>query len=331
MKKIIIIFILSMNFAFANTTKCDKDSVKKINITTFSGDNMNLLYQYCPYNNEESKDYDGYQLLTINVDNNSFTYTNNVIGNEYFGGEMFYSKLGIFGLIESNTGNSPLTITYLNIKDNNLILLGKITFERRMGNIIGEPIIENISNETIRIIDNIFVLNKKNILGEYFLNYYESFLFILADQFKQNLSKHEINRLLAKLANYQDLNNFYRQKIFFKDRSLCTYNEDLIEMDAFGCQIGNKQLSICYDYFNKSDLIYRFGNKNKIELELRKEISDHKVSINPLVFKKNIWHYEVNTYSDNAGILIKKNNENITFLKCENESVEPYILNPIWN
>lgn len=331
MKKIIIIFILSMNFAFANTTKCDKDSVKKINITTFFGDNMNLLYQYCPYNNEESKNYDGYQLLTINVDNNSFTYTNNVIGNEYFGGEMFYSKLGIFGLIESNTGNSPLTITYLNIKDNNLILLGKITFERRMGNIIGEPIIENISNETIRIIDNIFVLNKKNILGEYFLNYYESFLFILADQFKQNLSKHEINRLLAKLANYQDLNNFYRQKIFFKDRSLCTYNENLIEMDAFGCQIGNKQLSICYDYFNKSDLIYRFGNKNKIELELRKEISDHKVSINPLVFKKNIWHYEVNTYPDNAGILIKKNNENITFLKCENESVEPYILNPIWN
>ncbi|MCX8711352.1 hypothetical protein J3U57_02300 [Gilliamella sp. B3464] len=331
MKKIIIIFILSINFAFANTTKCDKDSVKKINITTFSGDNMNLLYQYCRYNNEESKNYDGYQLLTINVDNNSFTYTNNVIGNEYFGGEMFYSKLGIFGLIESNTGNSPLTITYLNIKDNNLILLGKITFERRMGNIIGEPIIENISNETIRIIDNIFVLNKKNILGEYFLNYYESFLFILADQFKQNLSKHDINRLLDKLANYPDLNNFYRQKIFFKDRSLCTYNENLIEMDAFGCQIGNKQLSICYNYFNRSDLIYRFGNKNKIELELRKEISDHKVSINPLVFKKNIWHYEVNTYPDNAGILIKKNNENITFLKCENESVEPYILNPIWN
>ncbi|WP_176700232.1 hypothetical protein, partial [Gilliamella sp. App2-1] len=112
---------------------------------------------------------------------------------------------------------------------------------------------------------------------------------------------------------------------------LCTYNKNLIEMDAFGCQIGNKQLSICYNYFDKGDLIYRYGNKNKIELELRKEISDQKVLINSLVFKKNIWHYEVNTSLENAGVLIKKNGKNIKFLKCENDSAEPLIFDPIWD
>ncbi|KFA58287.1 hypothetical protein A9G48_00640 [Gilliamella sp. wkB18] len=331
MNKIIIFSVLLVNFAFANTTKCDEDSFEQVNITTFSGSHMNLKYQYCPYFKIEPIDYMGYQLLTIKVDNQLYTYKNNVSDNGYSSREMFYSKLGVFGIAEANTGNSPLTITYLTIKDNKLFLLGKITFERRMGNIIGEPYIENRSDETNKIIDNMFLLNKKNILGEYPLNFYESLLFIFADKFKQNISKYEINKLLIKLSEYPDLSNFYRQKIFFKDHSLCTYNKNLIEMDAFGCQIGNKQLSICYNYFDKGDLIYRYGNKNKIELELRKEISDQKVSINPLVFKKNIWHYEVNTSLDNAGILIKKNGKNITFLKCENDSAEPLIFDPIWD
>ncbi|WP_237399246.1 hypothetical protein, partial [Gilliamella sp. Pas-s27] len=98
MKKIIIFSVLLANFAFANTTKCDEDSFEEVNVTTFSGSHINLKYQYCSYSKTEPINYIGYQLLTIKVDNQLYTYKNNVSDNEYSSRKMFYSKLGVFGV-----------------------------------------------------------------------------------------------------------------------------------------------------------------------------------------------------------------------------------------
>jgi hypothetical protein len=330
MKKIIIYFSLFINCAFAHNTECIRDDYEERRIETFAGSSIDLKYEYCKYPTNELMRFDGYQLLNIKMNNQFYTYSNKVSGNGYFGGKMFYSQLGVFGFIEATTGNSPLTITYLTLIDDTLVLLGKVTFQQQMGNIIGDPYIEDKNNRTNELIKKILVANKQYIFGEYAMNYYESLLFILLDKIEQHITKNEIKKWLSRLLVYPDIVNYYRQKLFFKNSSLCTYNEKTIEMDAFGCQINNKQLSICYNFFNKSDLLYRYGSRNKIELELNKEINKGEILTTPLIFNKDIWQYEVNTDSTNAGILVKKNGKRIAFLKCDNDTIEPFLFSPIW-
>lgn len=336
MKKIVILLMLFLfSFSlFADERECrDDPSVSKdVKHILFQNKISDLQYKYCEYmkNNTDAPFFEGKQTIIFKFNNQLYHYSNDVAGIGFFGGKVFFSELGIFGLVDSTTGNEPITISYLTIIDNELVLLGKITFDQKMGNIIGEPNIENKNIKANNFVQKILQSNNKAILDNHPLNIYEGLLFILLDDIKQNISINDFNHLSYNLLKYPDLINFYRQKVFFNNKSLCTYDNDLIEMEAFGCQIGNERLSICYNYFDKGNLVYRYGNKDKIELELSKKINSIDLINDTFIFENGQWEYQVETKLPEAGIVIKNKGQQVSSLKCLNNTVEPLILNPIW-
>lgn len=330
--RVIILFFLFAICGFTNANpvihngKCNNNSYLSTLDKVFKGDNIRLNYEYCEYPRNNSSFFEGFQSIKFEINGQIYIYSDNINGDGYFGGEMFYSELGVFGIVERFTGNLPITITYLSFLDNNLTLLGKITFEQEMGNIIGNPIIDSENNNTDVFIKKILLSNKEYFLGEGTLNFYEAMLLVLDGDLKKNLSIEEFNQLSLKLLDFPDLINFFRQNIFFKESSLCKSEENIFEMIAFGCRIKNKVLSICFSYFQPEQLIYRYGDKNKIELQLYQGINENEILTNIFKFPKGIWQYEVYTEPYRSGILIKKDEKDISFLKCDDDIIEPVIL-----
>jgi len=328
-KSIISVSLLIFSI-FANANPCIEKITKEIEDVLFQGTRVDFQYKYCEYSRNDPMTFEGKQSINIKINGQMYTYSDDVSGIGNFGGSMFFSTLGVFGLVDTTTGNSPISISYLTLIENKLVLLGQLTFEQNMGNIVGEPYIKSKNNVTNFWMKKLLQSNEEYIFGSNPLNFYEGLLFILSDNINKDMTINEFGKLSSKLLEYPDLINFYRQKIFFKNKSLCSYDENLIEMDAFGCKINNKQLSICYNYFDSGDLTYRYGNQSNIELELNREIQDGDMSADLFIFENNEWQYQVNTVPLDSGILIKKNGNIISFLKCDNDTIEPLIFNPIW-
>ncbi|WP_392561735.1 hypothetical protein RHO12_11525 [Orbus sturtevantii] len=325
----LLLFFIAFN-SMPNANQCFEVENKEVKEILFQGTHVSFQYKYCEYDRNDTMTFEGKQSLDIKMNGQVYTYSNDVSGIGNFGGSMFFSTLGVFGLVDNTTGNSPISILYLTIVENKLVVLGQLTFEQNMGNIIGEPYIESRSDVTNFWVKKLLQSNQEYILGSPRLSFYEGLLFVLSDNLYKDMTMREFEKLSAKLSEYPDLINFYRQKIFFKNNSLCSYNENIIEMDAFGCKINNKQLSICYNYFDSGNLIYRYGDKDKIELELSREIQNDDLSTDTFIFQKNKWQYQVNTNPLAAGILIKNDGKTISFLKCNNNTIETLIFDPIW-
>lgn len=326
-----VFFVVSLFYSTISYCEpCIVVDSKESNNILFQEKLINFNYEYCEYIRHDLMSFDGKQSIVIHFNGETYSYTNNVSGLGNFGGEMFISDLGILGFIDTTTGNLPISILYLTILDNKLVTLGKITFDQNMGNIIGSPYIEDKNDITNLFIKKILHSKNEYIFGPHPLNFYEGALFALADDIDKDMTASEFGQLSYKLSERPDLINFYRQKIFFKNKSLCLYNEKVIEMDAFGCKVNNKQLSVCYNYFDTGDLIYRYGTVGNIELELTKKIQDINEETHSFIFDKNQWQYEIHTEPQNSGILLKKNGKTVSFLKCNNDSIEPLIFSPIW-
>lgn len=326
---LLFLFIITFN-SIANANQCIEVVNKEIKSILFQKADADFQYKYCEYPRNDLMTFEGRQSVNIKIDGKIYSYSDDVGGVGNFGGSMFFSTLGVFGLVSTTTGNSPISILYLTIIENKLVLLGQLTFEQNMGNIVGEPYIEGKSDITNFWIKKLLQSNQEYIYGSPALSFYEGLLFILSDDLDKDMTIGEFAKLSSKLSEYPDLINFYRQKIFFKNNSLCSYNENITEMDAFGCKVNNKQLSICYNYFDSGSLIYRYGDKSNLELELSREIQDDDISANSFIFQKNKWQYQVNTDPLDAGILIKNNGKTVSFLKCDKNTIEPLIFAPIW-
>ncbi|KFA58871.1 hypothetical protein A9G48_10635 [Gilliamella sp. wkB18] len=319
MKKLFV-FIILFYFSFPLFAQiCKETKSNEIKGQFINGDYFEGKYNYCRLINPKE---DNISQINLNINGTSNSYI-------YVGGgnpTIETSNLGVISIFDKLGGmESPAKITYLTRIDKNLIKLGEINLDYSQGQVINYSI-DNVNNKIDALSATFLEKIKQSFINNTKLSYPDYFLLLLFDSTLVNdISSDWINKFYAKLnlMQHKDLINIYSQNIFFKNTTLC--NKDKNEKNAFGCQIKNRKLSLCYNYVN-SNLFYRFGTQSKIELELVKVIEDKDKKNSSISFANKDIDYVVDTKPGKEGIKIKRKEIQLYNFQCNPSTVEPMIL-----
>ena len=322
MKKIYIFTIL-LFFNFPIFAQICKES--KLNVIKgqfINGNNFEGKYIYCRLSNPE-EDKISQINFNLNIDGTINSYIYNGGGNP----SIETSNLGVISIFDKFGGmESPAKITYLTSLNKKLIILGEINLDYSQGQVVSYSI-QNI-NDKLDIMSSIFSEKIKHyFIDNTQLSYPDYFLLLLFNSFlEKNISKDWIKQFYKKLnlIQHQDIINIYSQNVFFKNTTLC--NKDKNEKNAFGCEVNNTQLSLCYDYIN-SKLFYRFGSQSKLELQLVKIIDDKDKKKSVITFTNKDTNYLVDTNPGKEGVRIKRKEMHFKKFECNPSTIEPMILN----
>jgi hypothetical protein len=320
-KKIIFIILFYLNFPLYAQI-CSETKSNDLKGQFINGDKFNGKYTYCRFSKPEEGIISQID-LNLDIDGN----VNNYI---YIGGmnpSIEISDLGIISIFDKFGGmQSPAKITYLTSKNKKLIKIGEIYLDFSLGQVTDYSI-ENIDDNTDKFIETILSKKQDSFINKATLSYTDYFILFLAKNLlKTNIDTVWQDKFYTKLLSmgYEDIITLYNQNIFYKDSTLCKKSQN--EKDAFGCRIGNNQLSICYNYVTHN-LLYRFGNKSNIKLELIKELTNQDGNAHIITFVNKNTQYLINTQPKNESIQIIQNGKRLNNYKCEKNSVEPMMLN----
>ncbi len=322
MKKFyIFIILLFFNFPLLAQV-CKETKLNVIKGQFIDGNNFEGKYFYCRLINPE-EDKISQINFNLNIDGKINSYIYNGGGNP----SIETSNLGVISIFDKFGGmESPAKITYLTSLNKKLIILGEINLDYSQGQVVSYSI-QNI-NDKIGIMSSIF----SEKIMHYFidntqLSYPDYFLLLLFNSFlEKNISKDWIKQFNQKLNlnQHQDIINIYSQNVFFKNTTLC--NKDKNEKNAFGCEVNNTQLSLCYDYIN-SKLFYRLGSQSKLELQLVKIIDDKDKQKSVITFTNKNTDYLVDTNPGKESLKIKRREMQFKKFECNPNTIEPMILN----
>lgn len=320
MKKMILMIILFLSFS-VNAEICAEENTHFIEGTFTNNDSFYGEIVYCRFE-QPVEDKISKNTITIYIDGvaNNYIYTGGLSPS------IEISDLGVISIYDKYGGmQSPAKIIYLASQNKILIKLGEMNLNYNNG-LVSNYFIEDVNSSIDSFNSNLLKEKYNNFIGDLYLSYTDVFLLLLS---KNALKKHTdfiwMKKFYLKLRSmhYQDIINLYNQNIFFGEQTLC--NQDRYEIGVFGCEIKNKQLSICYKS-ETQELLYRYGHKSKVELELKKNIDEIDKNLMIINFSNKNTDYIINTQQEYEGILIKRNGKLIGELKCTDNSIQPMIL-----